>query len=94
MIIPQLIIFLPLIAAIIVGLNTSMNFRLAQIITTAAVMTAAVLSFITFNNVVLQGHVYNITLPSSITMTPGDGVGTTKQRVVNSFTSSPSGTGT
>ena len=59
---PKLIIFMPLIAAILVGLNTRMNFRAAQIITTGAVMLAAVFSFITFYHVGIQGEVYNITL--------------------------------
>ena len=61
MILAKFILFLPLIAAVIVGLNTSrLHYRLAQIITTSATMIAAILSIITFKNVAIDGDVYNI----------------------------------
>lgn len=56
------ILFLPLIAAILVGLNTRMNYRLAQVLTTGAVMLAAVFSFITFYHVGIKGEVYHYTI--------------------------------
>jgi NADH-quinone oxidoreductase subunit L len=61
MMLAKFILFLPLIAAVIVGLNTSrMHYRVAQIITTGATVIAAILSVITFKNVAINGDVYNI----------------------------------
>lgn len=61
--IEKLILFLPLIGAVIAGMNTRrMNYHFAQIITTGCVMTAAVLSFIVFNDVALNGNAKIITL--------------------------------
>ena len=62
MILPKFIIFLPLFAAIIVGLNTRMHYRLAQVLTTGAVMLAAIFSFIVFYKVGIEGNVYHITI--------------------------------
>lgn len=58
----QFVLFLPLLAATIVGLNPRMNFRVAQVITSSAVVLSAIFSFIIFYNVVIKGGSYSITL--------------------------------
>ncbi len=55
------IVFLPLLAAIYVGLNTGkFDAKKAQYITTASTMTAALFSWIVFFNVVLGGNTYDV----------------------------------
>ena len=50
----KLIVFLPLISAIIVGLNSSkLSVKMAQIITVSAISASAILSYVIFNNVVI-----------------------------------------
>lgn len=57
----KLIVFLPLIAAIVVGLTTRfINVRLAQFITTGATFAAAILAAFVFHDVAIQGNKYVI----------------------------------
>jgi NADH-quinone oxidoreductase subunit L len=59
----KLIVFLPLLAAIYVGLNTAkLSAKTAQFITTASTMTAALFSWIVFYNVVIGGNAYDVQL--------------------------------
>ena len=59
----KLILFLPLIGAILVGLQTrSMHYRWAQIITTGLLFTAAILSAIIFKEVAIDGNAYTVVL--------------------------------
>ena len=56
----QLIVFLPLLAATIVGLNaSSISHRNAQLITSGALVISALLSCAVFYNVVIDGEVLN-----------------------------------
>ena len=55
-----LIVFLPLLGALVVGLNTRrIDEHLAQYITSAFLVLAAVLAGLTFKEVALDGHVYS-----------------------------------
>ncbi|MCC7259745.1 MAG: NADH-quinone oxidoreductase subunit L [Alphaproteobacteria bacterium] len=59
----QALVFLPLIAALLVGLTTRwIPDRLAQVITCGALIASAVMAGITFNDVVLQNHPHTVTL--------------------------------
>jgi NADH-quinone oxidoreductase subunit L len=59
----QAIVFLPLLAAIIVGMNTrSLSATTAQWITCLAVGVAAMLSWITFYDVVINDNAYTVNL--------------------------------
>ncbi len=65
--IEKLILFLPLIGALLAGLNSGrMNFRLAQVITTSLLMISAILSVIVFNDVALNGNERTTTIASWI----------------------------
>jgi NADH-quinone oxidoreductase subunit L len=55
------IVFLPLLGALITGLFTrSVGNKFAQIVTSSFLMMAAILSWLTFCDVVLLGHKFNI----------------------------------
>lgn len=61
--IAKLILFLPLLGAIFVGLQTrSMNVRIAQVITTTLLFVAAILSAVTFKDVAIDGNAYTVKL--------------------------------
>ncbi|NDF12804.1 MAG: NADH-quinone oxidoreductase subunit L [Proteobacteria bacterium] len=65
----QLIVFLPLLAAIIAGLNSRrINVPLAQVLTTAAVMTGAVLSYCVFHKVAIKGNATLVHLLNWVTV--------------------------
>jgi NADH-quinone oxidoreductase subunit L len=58
-----LLVFLPLVAAIVVGFSTSrINNTVAQLITSFSVIISAILSFVIFNEVALSGRIIHIKL--------------------------------
>lgn len=64
----KLIVFLPLIAAIIVGLNTSkLSVKVSHIITVSAISISAILSYIVFEQVVLEHENLDVEMLSWIT---------------------------
>ncbi|HCR85860.1 MAG TPA: NADH-quinone oxidoreductase subunit L, partial [Alphaproteobacteria bacterium] len=61
----KIAIFLPLLAAIIVGLNTKkLSPFQAQLITTIAVLASAILSWVIFKSVVIDKHTYLVSVSS------------------------------
>src|SRR5579859_8212678 len=57
------IVFLPLLAAIIVGLfGRTLGDRVSQLVTTGSVLAAAVLSVLVFKDVALDHHTSTVTL--------------------------------